>query len=880
MVEEKKTIAPREVVREVLPNGIELLMAEDHFSRSIAIQCWVRVGALDEGDAERGMSHYIEHMLFKGTAKRAVGEIASTVEACGGDINAYTTFDRTVFYLTLASKHLETGIDLLSDAIFHSSFDKDEFEREREVILEEIKRSLDDPGSKVGRKIFELTYGNVGMGRPIIGDSDSVRSFKPEMLKDYHRRWYTPENMSVVIVGDFESHQARKIVMSTFGREAPKQTPKRQSHIYSESNSPKIVLLKGDYKQPRMEISFKVPSLESHETAPLDLAAFAVGSGDLSRFSRRLRDEQQVITGAGCSVYSPIQQDGILEASVFVAEENYLKAATAVCGELAKLREVDPVTEVELERARASLRADRIYRDETVEGQAKSLGYSLMTSHKQVFDEVYWSHIVSATPHRVREACRRWLNPKNAVIVGMVPEASSIDEAQLLKACMSGFDKAPMIAGTPMKFSGSGGRTRNNGDEAIVSEIKPGIKLVYKLNPQGKLFSLVAASEGGLRGESLAEAGLYCAMTALLANASRDYSYEEMLGIIESLGATLDGFSGKDSFGMQFHCLTEHVDVVLGLFSSALLHPVFPAEQWASVQREILEAIKAKDDSPAGVCIRNLQELMFGEHPYSRPIYGTRDVVTGYTVAGLQERFLELRDQGSWVISCVGSLDPAEVAAKLESELSGWNPRAKAREFPSDRQLSKGTPAKRRISKDREQSHLAIGFPGLNWADPDRAALDVLVNILGGHGGRLFRKLRDRDSLAYTVSPIVSYGKHPGAVGSYIACAPEKVEQAVASLKREMYGMKDAAPTVEETERSRNYIVGSHEMDLQRSDAQAMTMALMELYGLGHDDFRNYPKMIEKVTPADILRVARRLFAEPQICEVVVGSGGDLNLES
>jgi zinc protease len=487
---------------------------------------------------------------------------------------------------------------------------------------------------------------------------------------------------------------------------------------------------------------------------------------------------------------------------------------------------------------------------------------------------VYWTHICNATPQTVREACRRWLNPQDLVVVGLVPEASAITEDQVLKACESGFKMAAFHPMAPALIAASTGRKHQNADKALVTEIKPGIKLVYKHNPQGKLFSLVAASEGGLRGESKEEAGLYCSMTALLAKASRDYSYEEMLGVVENLGATLDGFSGKDSFGMQFHCLTEQVDVLLDLFASALEHPVFPSEQWTSTQREILEAIKAKDDSPGGVCIRSLQEQMFGDHPYSRPTYGTREVVGQFTAEHLQQRFIELRDEGPWVISCVGSLDPAEIVAKLSEALKAWTPRTAARTFASDKQLSRGTPSKKRINKDREQSHLAIGFPGINWADPDRAPLDVLVNILGGHGGRLFRKLRDRDSLAYSVSPIVSYGKHPGAVGSYIACAPGKVDQAVASLKREMLTMVETPPTEEETDRSKNHIVGSHEMDLQRSDAQAMTMALMELYGLGHDDFRSYPKLIEKVTPKDVHRVASRLLLEPLLCEVIVGNAG------
>jgi zinc protease len=164
---------------------------------------------------------------------------------------------------------------------------------------------------------------------------------------------------------------------------------------------------------------------------------------------------------------------------------------------------------------------------------------------------------------------------------------------------------------------------------------------------------------------------------------------------------------------------------------------------------------------------------------------------------------------------------------------------------------------------------VVYGFSGLSWGDPDRAALDVLVSVLGGHGGRLFRTLRDRDSLAYSVSPLVSYGRHPGLVGSYIACAPDKTDRALAGLANEMHALAEQPPTQAEVERARSHIVGTHDMGLQRSDAQASTMALMELYGYGYDDFLVYPRAVAKVTAEDVQRVARRLFAAKPASVVV-----------
>jgi zinc protease len=222
-------------------------------------------------------------------------------------------------------------------------------------------------------------------------------------------------------------------------------------------------------------------------------------------------------------------------------------------------------------------------------------------------------------------------------------------------------------------------------------------------------------------------------------------------------------------------------------------------------------------------------------------------------------------------VAATGPFPEGDVVKLLGKALASFQPSARPRHFPSEAWTGTGSAGHEKIAKDREQTHLVYGFPGITWGDPDRAALDVLMNVLGGHGGRLFRKLRDQESLAYSVSPIVSYGKHPGAVGSYIACAPSKEAQAAAGLRSEMLALVAQAPEPAEVDRARNYIIGTHEMSLQRSDAQTSTMALMELYGYGHDDFLSYPARVAAVTPSDVQAVASRLFVEARAMLVVVG---------
>lgn len=859
------------MIHQVLGNGVEVVIKENHFAPTVAIQCWVGVGSLSEGPDERGMAHFIEHMLFKGTDRRAVGEIAGTVEASGGEINAYTTFDHTVFHLTLAAPHAAVGVDLLCDAFAQSRFDPEEFEREREVIVEEIRRGNDSPGARVGRRVFELTFAGSEAGRPIIGSEESVRSFKRDDLYAFYRKWYQPENLTIVIVGDVKEHEMLELVKRDFGALRRGGLPERREiRLLPKApcpDFPDVSIIKGDFQQPRLELVFPAPPLEHFDSTALDLAAFALGSGEMSRLNRRLRDGEGIITSIGASVYSPLF-GGLFEISALTSEDKLLVATEGLAREITLLRDKEPVTADELARAQANLKADRVSRDETVEGQARTLGFGLRTPQKLLYDEVYTT-LVNAMPLvAVAGAVEKWLRPENATLVLLVPEESKITEDDLKAAFRKGL--AEPTPAKPARRPTAGKAPQKSGD-AQVFPLKPGVKLVYRFNPNVPLFTLTAATEGGLRAETRLTAGVGNAMSGLFSSATEKLHYEELINQIESRGASLEGFSGKDSLGFHMQCLNEHAAAMLGFFSECLLSPKFPAEQWHSLKREIEQAIVAQQDSPSSLCVRRFQETMFGEHPYRFPLMGTSESVATFTEAILLEAYHKTRDAGPWVFSVATSRSADEVKDLFGKALTGFDPAAAPRRFASDDIVRAASASRQVIDKEREQCHIVYGFPGLTWADPDRPALDVLINVLGGQSGRLFRELRDAQSLAYTVSPMVSYGRHPGLVGSYIACAPAKAEQALHGLKSEMLALTQKAPSAQELDRARNYIIGTHDLGMQRSDAQTSTMALMELYGYGYDDFLKYPKQVAAVKEDDVLRMAQRLFRPDVATEVLVG---------
>jgi zinc protease len=200
-----------------LPNGLKVILLPSHKSPVVTVHAWVRTGSADELKGEEGISHFIEHLLFKGTRKFKVGEIASLVEGCGGEINAYTSFDQTVFHITLSKHFADRAVESLADMMGFPAFDPKETDNEREVVIDEIKRSNDSPQRASSRLLFETVYKTHPYRIPVIGYEENIRKFTPQQIQQYYKGRYSPQNMSLLVVGDFQVPEMKELVKSQFG---------------------------------------------------------------------------------------------------------------------------------------------------------------------------------------------------------------------------------------------------------------------------------------------------------------------------------------------------------------------------------------------------------------------------------------------------------------------------------------------------------------------------------------------------------------------------------------------------------------------------------------------------------------------------------------
>ena len=417
---------------EVLPNGTEMLITEDHRVPCAALQVWVQVGSLCEQKDQHGMAHFIEHMLFKGTKTNKVGELWKKVEGWGGNINAYTDYDRTVYHLTLNAAHMLDGLAALHDAIYHSELSASEIAREKEVVCEEINHYRDDPNDRLYEEARRLAFG--GQIHPILGDSeDAVRAFDYNSLHDFYRMHYVPRNISVTAVGAFDQMVVREKIAQLFGSAQDNPVPRTKTETIPFTTGVQSTVLRGDYRKPRVLLALPAPCHHDVDTFALDCAAFVLGSGDAARLNLQLRDKQRLASAISCA-NAASSRWGMFEIAALTEIDNVPTLIAAMVKEIQQLHHYQSITQAELERAKANAKVDFASQNETAAGLADSLAHGLTTPWKYLFNNCYSALLEKISPALVQQALARWLNFEQAVIVCAVAEDAQVDEAALTES--------------------------------------------------------------------------------------------------------------------------------------------------------------------------------------------------------------------------------------------------------------------------------------------------------------------------------------------------------------------------------------------------------------------------------------------------------------
>jgi zinc protease len=891
-----------------LSNGIPVIL--QHYDSPVAATYWwIKTGSADEAPHEAGFAHFLEHMLFKDTAAKetgraSTGEMARAIESLGGDINAYTSFDQTVYHVTCAAHHWERVIDAFGPMAKPQRFLKDDFEREREVILEELRKNEDAPGRQLFQNLFSLTFKKHPYGKPVIGFVKTLKAAKVAQLEAFYKRNYVTEKMGLVLVGPIQDTNGarRKAIIKSlekhYGSKVLKKRPApKLKRVFdtplAKNDLPPFKVIPFDVKTPTVSISFRAPDLLHEDTPVLDLISGILGMGELSRLYQRLFYQTSLATDASGGLYTP-RDPGMLYFQAETATMDKIQpACEEMFKELARIRTEGPTAE-ELSRVIVNAESEKLYSTQTADGMAGRLGFLRFILEDMDYDQKFIEELRSIDADRIREVASTYFDPRRMSGVILVPkDQASFDASEISQMARkilgsedigaAGVEKIPAKARV---------KTKAVDPSAMPVEfiqLESGMRVAYFERPQSHVFSVHASALGGLRleltspvesadrdwGSSHLMALTWTKGVAAMGSA-KGLNAREIAGLVEGSAAGMDGFSGRNSVGLQMTGLSRDWGKLSSLFSQTLASPTFPKDEVDHSRRIVEDSIRGIEDHTSQLCSKLFLETLYETHPYGRQTYGSLDSVAGIGSEKLQAFHRQWVRPERLTVAVSGPIKRSALESwlrELEDRAREASGRAQGITLPEglpDENPLKG-PRWVERSLGREQTHILVGGLGTRIFAEDRHAVRLLQTLLGGQSGRLFIELREKKSLAYTVAPVSFEGLERGYIGTYIACSPGKRQEALEGIKKVLETLAAKGPTPAEMNRAKQFYLGRRAMDMQSDSSIAAHYGLETLYGVKHMSEKELVRKIESISANEIRKVCKQYLVEPHMVTSVVG---------
>ncbi|MCL5966789.1 MAG: insulinase family protein [Deltaproteobacteria bacterium] len=844
-----------------LANGLTVVIRENHSSPVVAVQVWVKAGSTTEPEALAGMSHILEHMAFKGTKRRGPGQIAREVESLGGEINAYTSFDQTVYHITISNRYLAQALDILADTLDNSVFDANELAREKEVILEELRMNEDDPDRVASKALFREAFRVHPYGRPVIGYADTIRKTTREDLVAYFTKYYQPGNMVLVIAGDVDPAAARPLVEKTFLPLKLREVPRTVMPAEPPQDGVRATVKERDAKRAYLDIGFPGPSMRDKDVFAWDLLSSILGNGQTSRLYHEVKDTRGLVDSVGAYSYTP-KDPGLLIIGATGSPKKAAEALREILVQTFRMTAAPPEGN-ELARAKTQTESEFLYSLESQGSLARHVGFFETALGDAGFEREYLRKIRAVTADDIVAVAKKYLRPETLDIAAVVPpgEAALIPQEEIARIAAEAYREATARAAVAAPGE----------KEAVRKEVlSNGIRVIVRENHAVPVVAVEAGFLGGLRAEAPDKTGISILTAEMLTKGTKTRSAREIAEAVEDMAGELGGSAGRNSLNLRGKFMRRDFEQGLRLFAESLLSPTFPADELEKKRKEILGRLRLqKDELTQSVFLLFLAQH-YVDHPYARNPLGTEETVGKVSADDLRAYYARWADPRNLVIAVSGDIGTAEALDAIRKTFGGMPQREDYKPI-GPIPVSPGEGIRRAEERrDKEQAHFVIGYSGVRFTDPDRYALDMLGSALAGQGGRLFTNLRDKKSLAYAVTSFSSEQVDPGFFAFYMGTSSDKLEVAVSDTLKEIAAVREKGITEEEFERAKKWMVGTYEIGLQSNSAYADSMMYNELYGVGYEETFKAPERMQAVRLEDVNRIARRVLSTERYTIAVI----------
>ena len=829
-------------VRTVLPNGLTLILKPDRSAALASVQVWVKTGSIHEGgNLGAGLSHYLEHMLFKGTTRRAGREISATVQAHGGYINAYTTFDRTVYYIDLPSEHTNVAIDLLADAVLNSTLPADETAKEKDVILREIAMTKDDPDNRLWDALFSTAFREHPYRQPIIGHRDVFSAVTHEDLVNYYRARYVPNNLVVVVVGDIDVAATRAAVEQHFGA-----APRVKLAPVLVPSEPLQLAARAEHRFEKVEttraaLAWPIPGL-THDDAPvLDLLAMVLGSGDSSVLWQDIREKTGLVHTIDASSWNP-GTSGLFCISFTSDAEKRLAATAAIEKSLARCA-TRGFTAAQLKKALRQLVVGEINTRKTMSGQASRLGAAEVVVGDLDYSRAYFERIRDITPAELRRVLRVYLTPARLTSISLNPVAS---------APAAGLGAAASEA-TP-----------------DFSEIKlpNGARLLLQPDHRLPNLHLRFIMQGGPLFEEAGKRGATALLATMLTKDTRHHSSAEVAEFIEEVGGSFYPFSGNNTLGLAIEVLPPDAARALAVLEEAVCSPAFKLTTFALERDAQVAALQQDADDVVTFARKFGRKKFFGSHPLGIDAVGDEAGVKALKPADLVALHRRLCVGPNVVLAVAGDFDPRKLTPKLKAFLAKLSSNAAP---VAPKHLDGPAAASDMIEKQpREQAVVLQAFPGPRAHAEDFYIGEMADELFSGMASRLFERVREEKGLAYFIRSGRVVGLDTGMFYFFAGTQPGREAEVLAEIEAEIARVQAGGVEPVELARCQTRLKAARRQGLQTNSSRAMQAGINSLQGQPINDWKNYDAHIDAVTIADLAKFASRYFQRSLRTQLVV----------
>jgi zinc protease len=815
-----------------LENGLAIVVREDHSAPVVSAQAWCMAGSAHEGKwLGAGLSHVLEHMLFKGTTTRPGGRIDQEVQEAGGYMNAFTSFDRTVYHIDVPNTGAKVALDILCDIMQNAILPAEEMEKEKQVILREMDMNVDDPGRRASRRLFEIAYTRSPYRFTIIGYPDIFNELKAEDILAYYREKYAPNNVFYVVAGDVRNDEVVAQVRAAYaGAKARALAPVVLPEEPAQT-APREVIEEAPVELGYFHFAWHIPDLRHPDVPVLDVLAALLGNGRSSRLYQEVREKKGLVTSVDAWTYSP-GNAGLFGLSATGQADRFEPACKAMLEEIEKMKAA-PVAPHELSKAVKQFTAATLATRKTMQGQAQDLGSNWLAANDLNFSERYLAAVKAVTAAGLQRVARAWLTPENRTLYALLPAGGapkSVFTAEVL-------EEHPM-----RKF-----------------ELPNGLRLLLKEDHRLPFIEFRAAFKGGLLAETPDNNGLTQLTGKMLLKGAGARSGEQIALDIESVGGSLDSYGGNNSFGLNAEVLSGDFALGLELVADVLLEPSFPAEALEREREVQLAGIRAQRDHLLQSASKAMRRALFGETGYGLDVMGSENSVQKIQTSDLKAFHHRFARPNNCVLAICGDLHPETVYAAVQKAFRNWEPAPEAA-LPTLRSGAPPAEGVRRVdeTRDKKQAVVVIGFRGASLHDPERYALELLQEACSDLGSRLFLRIREKLNLAYYVGAQNFIGLAPGFFAFYAGTMPEKAGLVEKEMLAEAELLRAEGLTQAELDRAKAKVIGQHKIARQDIGSLSMAAALDELYGLGYAHSDTEDALFQAVTLDQVKAVAQK----------------------